>query len=410
VIRSAALCLSPLLMSGIVACGAATGEDGSPLAEDGLLSAEGDVVFEEPGMSHMEEQIDEEPGQLVASEDDPVGTVRSAHNILSTRVFMRSQQLSVNHTVTGANAFNSKNGAISVIRESLGKYLVTFENVATNHGTPHVVAFGNTNARCQLGGLQLTSTGMVMSVRCFTPAGALTDSLFRASYEDTPWTSRNDTAFGVCVSPATSHFSPIEISMNPKGSGLVEIFRAGTGRYTMIFDGLNSQQGTVLVTPMGTDPRTCQVTTWSNISGNTRVSVACHSPGGALADSMFTLLYMGRQSTSDMPGQNGFLRATDLVTAEYSPPRDFSWNTAVESDLVNTAGNLSSSQFARFPSFDTASTRKTTAFVTASAASTKQIACRPLSWTTSQVNVRCTDAAGATVKSQHMAWLLNQEP
>ncbi|HWU33511.1 MAG TPA: hypothetical protein VN108_11595 [Marmoricola sp.] len=74
-------------------------------------------------------------------------------------------------------------------------------------------------------------------------------------------------------------------SFNSSG-GSVMLTETATGRYTVVFGGLNTQPATVLVnTYGGTNSASCHVTGW----GGGSIGVECHSTSGSFVDSQFTI-------------------------------------------------------------------------------------------------------------------------
>lgn len=72
---------------------------------------------------------------------------------------------------------------------------------------------------------------------------------------------------------------------NPTG-GSTTISRAGTGRYTITFTGMNFARGNVQVAAYG-NANVCNVVNWYGAT----INVACRNPAGAPADSRFSAIY-----------------------------------------------------------------------------------------------------------------------
>jgi len=65
-----------------------------------------------------------------------------------------------------------------VIRNGIGRYTVHLLGITTHGGSVQVTAYGTGKVRCQVAGIAKTGSPQTVSVRCFKPTGALTDSKY----------------------------------------------------------------------------------------------------------------------------------------------------------------------------------------------------------------------------------------
>jgi hypothetical protein len=123
-------------------------------------------------------------------------------------------------------------------------------------------------------------------VRCFTPAGTLTDSKFNVLF----LLPTDHLAYAWADQPAAASYSPhSSYSSNPAG-GTVSITRSGTGRYYVswgfadpeIFD-----WGSMQVTAWGTDATQCKIDGQMHYES---AIVLCYAPNGMPADTWYTVM------------------------------------------------------------------------------------------------------------------------
>lgn len=186
----------------------------------------------------------------------------------------------------------SSNNSNTVTQLSTGRYRVDFVGAGgETGGNVQVTAYGGNNERCKVESWGSSGTTMSATVRCNTPSGALTNSLFTASYVG---------RFGVPgveggyvwadQSTATDYTPNIFYQWNSAGRGN-RIHRNGTGSYSVRLTKLGALNGTVEVTAYGTGTQYCKVQNWGPAGEDQLVNVGCFTATGAAADTQFALVF-----------------------------------------------------------------------------------------------------------------------
>jgi hypothetical protein len=347
------------------------------------------------------------------SGDESATAASGAGLTLSRRLgFAWASDPSASHVANPLYSFNSAVGSINIEKTGTGQYLVRFDHLGAGGGlsligSPQVVAYGNNPNRCTMSGLGTSGDDLLIGVQCRNPAGAAVDSMFVASYDETPRLASADVAHAACVQGGTSHTPPPATTFNPSGGG-ASLIRQGTGLYTMSFPGLNSFRGVPVVTPMGDQDRMCQVINYTLDGSDLNIRIACYTNTGVLADAIFAVKYEGRLASQALPFDLGFAWANDPVAALYTPNTNYNWNPFHDSATVNRAGTGANGPFLRFPSFPPpASNDHSTAMVTAYGPSATPAHCKPVSWFADTLYVRCFRPSGTPLASRHLAQLVN---
>jgi len=73
---------------------------------------------------------------------------------------------------------SSSGSGPAVIRMGVGRYTVHLLGITTHGGSVQVTAYGTGKVRCQVSGIATVASPETVSVRCFKPNGALTDSKY----------------------------------------------------------------------------------------------------------------------------------------------------------------------------------------------------------------------------------------
>ncbi|GAB3661542.1 hypothetical protein GCM10027589_23890 [Actinocorallia lasiicapitis] len=206
---------------------------------------------------------------------------------------------------------NSRGGAGTIIRGGTGLYEVTLPRHGEGGGHVQVTAYGGGSAYCKVTNWVPSAGGQKINVRCFTTAGAFTDSMFTLTYvyQGNILNARNccgpgpspvghPAAYAWADQPSRPSYqaSPAYSWNYASGANAVtNITRAATGDYAVRFNANGGQislaDGNVAVTGYGTGSATCKVVGWATSTG---VRVRCFSPAGAAADSQFTVAYLGK--------------------------------------------------------------------------------------------------------------------
>jgi hypothetical protein len=204
--------------------------------------------------------------------------------------------------------YNSRGAKNTVTRSGVGQYLVNFPKMQLNAneqskgGTVQVTAYGSSSNHCKVGSWGESAGTLSASVRCYTSAGALADSLFTASFMREPGTlgivrdSDESTAHYVWAnSPSSASYTPSTFyqAYNTASSNLSTITRSGTGQYSVTIPSLKAADDTLaLVTAYGSSTNRCSIGGWGG--SPVQVSVNCYTVGGVLVDERFVLYYLAK--------------------------------------------------------------------------------------------------------------------
>jgi hypothetical protein len=220
----------------------------------------------------------------------------------STTVTNLSKQLSHNANaflwssgLTGsftADATYSSTSNNTVTQLSTGRYRVDFPGVGgETGGNVQVTAYGGSNERCKVESWGSSGTTMSATVRCNTPNGALTNSLFTISYVGRAGVVGVEGGYVWANQPTTTDYTPnVFFQWNSAGRGN-RIHRNGTGSYTVSLTKLGPLSGTVEVTAYGTGSQYCKVQNWGPGGEDQQVNVGCFTATGAPTDTQFALVF-----------------------------------------------------------------------------------------------------------------------
>ena len=190
-------------------------------------------------------------------------------------------------------AHTSSGSAVTATRTAAGTYQLQL-NVPRNTGDPpenyFISAYGTGTSHCKT---PTWNFGTSVDVRCYTNAGALTDSRYAALLVSggRPGTrfafGRNQTATPVGSVDAVGTYG-----RNSSGGSLL-ISKLATGTYNVVATGLATPTGkteTVVVTASGPTVSYCRVLTWLNQGADILAQVGCSDANGNAVDSQFTIL------------------------------------------------------------------------------------------------------------------------
>ncbi|MFE1288842.1 hypothetical protein [Streptomyces sp. NPDC058751] len=247
---------------------------------------------------------------------------------------------------------NSAGGENKVVRAGTGEYWVFMAELGTrrdsNRGVAHVTAHGTSNAYCSIRYISRYSaeaapeawTGVWLSLRCFTPEGALTDSEFTASWANAE-TAEGHSGFAyLTTSQLNSHMPPAEQRYNSSGYGIkvvhlapgsyeVQLIGQGGGAYDPEAE-LGHVQVTAAQAAFGAER--CTVGGIESAYEPARVKVYCHDVGGAPRDTLFSLTFARKASLVRTPlGMYTRARGTDYE----EPDRQWTWDALGEPTAVS---------------------------------------------------------------------------
>lgn len=203
-----------------------------------------------------------------------------------------------------ANSYqgNSTGATNRVTRWGVGGYQVWMPNLGGSGGHVQVTAYGTGSERCKVGGWGPSGTDQVVSVRCFTAAGAPVDTRFTATFVrdatifGAGWTCCQPdgipTAYVWANEPTSASYVPSTAYQysNSRARDAISITRLGTGAYAIQHRFMRFTAGNVQVTAYGGGSEHCNVAFW-NAAG---IQVRCFDAGGSPADALFTASYGDR--------------------------------------------------------------------------------------------------------------------
>ncbi len=196
----------------------------------------------------------------------------------------------VRYTPPGGYSFNAGGGAITIARNAAGRYAVVFDgmgSVGVDAGHVQATGYGDGPERCTAENWE----GTDVFVACFDAAGTAADALFTVLYLRAE-AGTEGLAYAWADQPAEASYAPDARRVFNAGGGAVSVSRSGTGRYTLLFGGMDgvgaNGGGHVQVTAFGGASRFCNVVRW----GPADADVACFDAAGAPRDARFTLLLL----------------------------------------------------------------------------------------------------------------------
>ena len=211
------------------------------------------------------------------------------------------------------NSVNPGGAAVTAAHNGAGSYTVTFPNSGIGPGWV-AYAFGirgSTNW-CHVQSWASSSVAVV----CFTPDGTPVDTPFQLLAIST--TNGESMASAWANQPSTASYNPPrDYSYNP--AGIITISQISTGYYSVIFEGLNANGGTVQISSTGAGTGTCFSQGWG---GGFNATVECDDPSGNPADTPFVITVI---SASDTPANLSYAWADQATSASYTPFATYSY-------------------------------------------------------------------------------------
>ena len=201
-----------------------------------------------------------------------------------------NQPTASSYSPSSAGTWNPA-GATQIVRNGVGQYYVSFKGLAGRvpadlGGHVQVNAVGTGKTHCKVEEWGKTSD-INLWLRCWTAAGALTDSKFTVLF--TPPTAHMGYAWA--SSPLASSYRPDPVySSNPVG-GAITITRFSVGQYGVAWTGADGEirvYGNVQVTAVGAGNAHCKADASLQRDG---AHVQCYGSNGAFIDTQFTVLF-----------------------------------------------------------------------------------------------------------------------
>ncbi len=201
-----------------------------------------------------------------------------------------------------AYQYNSTGQTNTITRNSTGDYTVRLRDLGSSGGTVKVTAFGVHSNYCKAKSWESADSDELVDVLCFDSAGDPVDEWFTLVYADRSSILANEGANGYVWAdhPTEPVYTPTLAYQYNSSGATNTITRTAVGLYTVTLPGLgnnfrSASWGTVHVTAHHTTSKRCEVAEW-RINGlvaslTLSVDVACHTAGGAPADSKFVLQF-----------------------------------------------------------------------------------------------------------------------
>jgi alpha-tubulin suppressor-like RCC1 family protein len=212
---------------------------------------------------------------------------------------LADQPGTASYTAPAAHAFSSRGGTMTVTRSGAGTYRASLGNFSTVGGDVAITAVGTDSNYCKVVGWGVA----VVDVGCFTAAGAPADTAFALRYTDRHVGNRGGSGAYAWANDSTSaSYTPSATyqwtsSATVAGGNAVTATRSGTGSYAVTIPAMAAlDRSSAMVTAYGGGSATCNVVGWDRSGSSapfaTAVTVTCHTSGGALTDSLYTVSYV----------------------------------------------------------------------------------------------------------------------
>jgi hypothetical protein len=284
----------------------------------------------------------------------------------------------------------------TVCQEDTGAYTVLLPGQQATAGTVQVTAYGSDAAYCKVASWGPAGSDQRIRVRCFSAAGAPTDSQFTLSYTNLSGNG-SPLAYVFANQPTTATYTPpVNYQYNSTGTANTIIKIAGqVGKYTVHIPNLAAASaGNVQVTAYGTGSEWCTPWNWGPNGTAQHVQVHCFTATGAPAESKFTLSYvrdgnlLGRSICCGPDGHpTAYALAHNPTAASYVPAVSYRYG-------FKPTGQITRLSTGRYKVDFGWSGDQGTVHVTATGGGTAR--CKVESWGTgTTANVLCTTPAGA---------------
>jgi hypothetical protein len=239
-----------------------------------------------------------------------------------------NQPTVASYTPPGKLQYNSMGLTNSIQRTGTGTYTIDFAGFQFHGGSVSVTAAGQTAAVCEVVTWAKNTAGQQVQVACFAPSGAPADEEFDAAYTGLPGASAPAPAVAyvkIDSLNAHEHFPDSDdwyASFTSTGPVATHV---STGRYRVLFPGLDVNAGTASVTAWGDDAATCRIVNWAGTSQGEVFNIACTGPGGVPVDSKSDTSF---SEVNDYLGvnnmQEGYAFADRSKASSYHPPAAYS--------------------------------------------------------------------------------------
>jgi hypothetical protein len=191
---------------------------------------------------------------------------------------------------------NSAGGTVAITRSGTGVYQARFAGMAGAGGVAHVSAYGSSSI-CTVASWVQSGGDEVVSVRCFTAAGAPADSRFIAHVTNrTDGLARGYLWSSDSTPPAGGYVPPAQYAFDSTGQQIT-VFPDGVGAYAVELNAFGQDiggawtSGALRVTAYGTAAVTCQAFDPALFTDPGVLRVHCFDTAGHAVNSRFALSY-----------------------------------------------------------------------------------------------------------------------
>ncbi|HEX6871475.1 MAG TPA: hypothetical protein VF163_10295 [Micromonosporaceae bacterium] len=206
------------------------------------------------------------------------------------------QPANPNYIASTGYEHNSAGGSVQITRSAVGTYQVRFAGMAGPGGAAHVSAYGNNNL-CSVSSWGPSLGDEVINLRCFTTAGAPTDSRFIAHVTNrTDGASRGYLWSSDPTPPVGGYTPPTQYSFDSTGQPIT-VAATGVGAYTVDLGAFGQDSGglwasgALRVTAYGSSPAHCQAFDPAAFADPEILRVRCYGPDGLAVNTRFVLSY-----------------------------------------------------------------------------------------------------------------------
>jgi hypothetical protein len=204
--------------------------------------------------------------------------------------------------LTGIYQWNSTGATNSVVYDAGGGgYYVRLPGQGGGvGGSIQVTAYGSANS-CKVASWYESDGDVYAHVRCFTPAGSLTDSMFTLTFDTRVPMGAHAGGYVWGDQPESASYTPDPSYQRIEKNGLlqsasVKSGRIGQGLYYIHYPGIKPTGSAALVTAYGLGTEYCKIEGWESAgsfnAGTTNVFVRCYELGGTPVNSQFVSAYV----------------------------------------------------------------------------------------------------------------------
>ncbi len=320
------------------------------------------------------------------------------------------------YTASSAYSWSSSGQPITITRGGVGSYTVSFAGLGGSGGDVQVSAYGDDRA-CKVGGWWSSGGALMTSVRCYDGAGAAADARYDVQFHrealvaPAPQDHTPELAYLWAHSPTTAAYTPSASYAFNDGGDPSTIRRLATGVYQVTLPGQSSTGASAQVSAYGGSNQRCQLRRWRSMGGAALLEVACFTPAGAPADSMFTLS-LTQQAVPSPAGaarRKGAYARVTIHDGQATVPLNWQYN-ALSSSAVYATTSSAGNYVVNVPR----SSSVTNDHVQVTATGTTAARCRVKGWgrysDRTAISVGCTNMAGASIDSAFELRYLTSSP